>query len=452
MALRFQRPLRFLERSGFRWLSSVAGVNAGEGNPSSSSNGIAAYARVAAGIIAFGSSGLGLWFLPASPERSFTDSSSDPRLIAYEGSSAAEKQPWFLLRDSFRRRMFFKYEKRLRLRSSPEKIFEYFASFKGPSGEVFMSAADLMRAVIPVFPPSESHVVREGYLRGERKPGALQSASSPLFLLFCTDNDGLISFPEYIFFVTLLSISDSSFSAAFKIFDLDNDGEIGLQEFKKLMALMRSCNRQGAAHQNGLRVGLKVKDCVEDAGVVEYLFGMDGNQRLQHDKFVQFLRDLHDEILRLEFDHYDVETKGSISAKDFALSMVSCADIKNINKFLDRVDVLDNNLYLKDKRITFEEFKAFADLRKRLHLLPSAFSCFEEVHGLLTKEDFRGAAFHVSGVCLSENVVDVVFHVFDCNTDGSLSTEEFLRVMQKREIDVRQPISTGFLRHRVMLS
>ncbi|MFS7900753.1 putative apyrase [Helianthus anomalus] len=30
-------------------------------------------------------------------------------------------------------------------------------------------------------------------------------------------------------------------------------------------------------------------------------FGEDGNQRLQHDKFVQFLRDLHDEMIWLEF-------------------------------------------------------------------------------------------------------------------------------------------------------
>lgn len=59
-----------------------------------------------------------------------------------------------------------------------------------------MTPADLMRAIVPVFPPSESNHVREGYLRGERAPGELRCAPSNFFMLFDTDNDGLISFAE----------------------------------------------------------------------------------------------------------------------------------------------------------------------------------------------------------------------------------------------------------------
>lgn len=59
-----------------------------------------------------------------------------------------------------------------------------------------MLPADLMRAVVPVFPPSESDIVREGRLRGEPNPGELRCAPSDFFLLFDTNNDGLISFPE----------------------------------------------------------------------------------------------------------------------------------------------------------------------------------------------------------------------------------------------------------------
>lgn len=59
-----------------------------------------------------------------------------------------------------------------------------------------MTPADLMRAVVPVFPPSESNIVREGSLRGERPPGELHCADSEFFMFFDTNNDGLISFPE----------------------------------------------------------------------------------------------------------------------------------------------------------------------------------------------------------------------------------------------------------------
>lgn len=59
-----------------------------------------------------------------------------------------------------------------------------------------MRPADLMRAVVPVFPPSESHIVRDGHLRGERSPGDLRCDPSELFMFFDMDSDGLISFKE----------------------------------------------------------------------------------------------------------------------------------------------------------------------------------------------------------------------------------------------------------------
>ncbi|ONK81017.1 uncharacterized protein A4U43_C01F24340 [Asparagus officinalis] len=67
------------------------------------------------------------------------------------------------------------------------------------------------------------HFLREGHLRGECFLGELHCDSSPLFMLFDTNSDGLISFLEYIFFVTLLNILESSFSVAFKIFQHYDD-------------------------------------------------------------------------------------------------------------------------------------------------------------------------------------------------------------------------------------
>lgn len=59
-----------------------------------------------------------------------------------------------------------------------------------------MKPSDLMRAVVPVFPPSESNLVRDGYLKGERSPGQLCCPPSEFFMLFDVDSDGLISFRE----------------------------------------------------------------------------------------------------------------------------------------------------------------------------------------------------------------------------------------------------------------
>ncbi|XLT01537.1 hypothetical protein HN51_050888 [Arachis hypogaea] len=89
-------------------------------------------------------------------------------------ASSRRKKLRLFQEDSYRRRVFFNYEKRIRLQSPPEKVFEYFASIKTVNGEVYMTPVDLMRAVVPVFPPSESNRVREGFLRGEQVPGTLR--------------------------------------------------------------------------------------------------------------------------------------------------------------------------------------------------------------------------------------------------------------------------------------
>ncbi|CAK8569992.1 unnamed protein product [Lathyrus sativus] len=359
--------------------------------------------------------------------------------------SLPETSGTFIFGEAYRRKVFFNYEKRMRLRSPPEKVFEYFASYRSPQREVLMMPADLMRAVVPVFPPSESHFVRDGYLIGERSPGHLCCSPSEFFMLFDLNNDGLISFKEYIFFVTLLSIPESSFSVAFKMFDVNNNGEITKEEFKKVMALMRTHHRQGVHHRDGLRTGLKVNDSVENGGLLEYFFGEDGKGCLKLDKFVQFLRDLHDEMLKLEFAHYDYKSRKTISAKDFALSMVASADMSHLGKLLERVDEMNDTPCFKDMHITFEDFKNFANLRKKLFPFSLALFSFGEVNGLLTRDDFQRAASHVCGISLSDNVVEIVFHLFDTNQDGNLSTDEFIRVLHKRERDIGQPVETGML-------
>ncbi|KAL3656095.1 hypothetical protein CASFOL_000491 [Castilleja foliolosa] len=412
---------------------------------------------ISAGIITSSTLALSLYSFSSSyldsRYSSFADSSAPAPITKTAASIGSPEsslnnrnsRSQFLFGEAFRRKIFFNYEKRIRMRSPPEKVFEYFASACADDGEVFMTPADLMRALVPVFPPSESHLVRDGYLRGERSPGDLRCAPSQFFMLFDTNSDGLISFKEYLFFVTLLSIPESSFSVAFKMFDLDCNGEIDREEFKKVMTLMRAHNRQGAVHSDGRRAGHKLGRSIENGGLLEYFFERDGNKLLQHDKFVKFLRDLHHEMVRLEFAHYDYKLRGTISAKDFALSMVASADLKHLNKLLDRVDDLDNKPHLSNIRITPDEFFNFAELRRKLQPFSLALFSFGQVNGLLTRKDLQRAADQVCGVILTDNMLDIIFHVFDANRDGNLSSNEFVRVLHKRERDIAHPTEAGIL-------
>jgi hypothetical protein len=76
------------------------------------------------------------------------------------------------------------------------QVFGYFASQRDSEGQPYMTPTDLMRAVVPVFPPADSTAIREGNLQGERSPGELSCAPSEFFMLFDTNGDGLISFAE----------------------------------------------------------------------------------------------------------------------------------------------------------------------------------------------------------------------------------------------------------------
>jgi len=75
--------------------------------------------------------------------------------------------------------------------------------------------------------------------------------------------------------------------------------------------------------------------------------------------------------------------------------MVASADMSHLGKLLERVDELNNEPCFKDVHITFEDFKNFAELRKKLLPLSLALFSFGKVNGLLTRDDFQRAASHV---------------------------------------------------------
>lgn len=71
-----------------------------------------------------------------------------------------------LLPLAMRQRIFFKYEKRIRDLSTLEKIYEYFATHEH-NGVKVMTSQDVVRALVPTYPPVGSKVERAGFLDGE---------------------------------------------------------------------------------------------------------------------------------------------------------------------------------------------------------------------------------------------------------------------------------------------
>ena len=375
------------------------------------------------------------------------------------------------LTPEYRRNVFFIYERKLRVFSPPEKVFDYFSSVKSRDG-TFMTSLDLMRAAVPVFQPVDSNHIRSGFLGGEHRDEEEDEShhsnpKSDFFKLFDTDGDGLISFPEYVFFTTLLSLPESQVKSTFEQFDADGSGGLCRGEFIEMMKVMRRSTSRGNA--TGLRTGLKATN-VDDlsGGLVHYLFGEPGSKsehKLSLAQFSDFLHRLRTEIDELEFYHYDMNNTGSISVQDFGYSVVANANVARMSYFIDRVAKLGSSSLAsttnqpekgggeeaagggrgwmrkkkavaaaeesgeKEQRVTKAQFLAFCKLLKHGG---TTFQAKMKNHvsagGVLSKELFLKMAKEC-GATLSETQVDVLFFIFDVDGDGKLSPEEILDVV-----------------------
>jgi hypothetical protein len=60
----------------------------------------------------------------------------------------------------------YRYEKRIREMSTLEKTYEYFATSTDAAGAKAMDVRDVVRAVVPTYPASDSTAERAGFLDG----------------------------------------------------------------------------------------------------------------------------------------------------------------------------------------------------------------------------------------------------------------------------------------------
>ncbi|KAK9834607.1 hypothetical protein WJX74_005603 [Apatococcus lobatus] len=338
-----------------------------------------------------------------------------------------QSKGWNLLSDATRRRTFFKYEKRIRDLSPPDKVFEYFASEEREGGHRAMKPADLLCALVSVYPPDLSAAARTGHLPGERHAGkGSEELESNFFKSLDSDGDGLLSFQEYMLLITLLSIPEQHVATAFQMMDLDDSGYIDYEEFQRVCTSIRSPSRPSKF----LRTGLKVQTQDGMSGIYATFFGQDGTQKLSLSMLEKFLNRLHLELVHLEFSFYDEKNTGFITGKDFARSIVAGADVKLIDSLLNRVDELDDRL--ASYKVSEQQFETFIKLERELQRLEVAIELYNRIAEKFDRSDLQRACRMITGHKLDPPLMDIIFHMFDTNHDGSLASKEFIKVLRQR--------------------
>ncbi|CAJ0932721.1 unnamed protein product, partial [Mesorhabditis belari] len=341
-----------------------------------------------------------------------------------------------------------KYEDRIRNYSTPDKVFRYFATLKvvNESGqyEVFMTPEDFVRSFTPgVMQPRKYCLDRFKVYDPEKYR---HNFSDPSSIFYKLGESGLISYSDYLFLKTLLSTSPKDFELAFRIFDINGDGALDKEEFYKIQSLVMSQTSIGQRHRDHITPGLSFRVQTNSA-LESYFFGKDGSQKLSAEKFLEFQADLHRDILKMEFERRDLldGQDGIISEKSFGelLLLHAHIDEKQTKTMLKRV----KKQYKGSQGITFDEVMALFALLYHIEEVDVALH-FHRMAGVsIDGEMLQRVAKKITGIDLSNHVVEVVITLFDDNLDGKLSDKEFISVMRRRmRRGLDHPGDTGVFR------
>ncbi|XP_029304732.1 calcium uptake protein 2, mitochondrial isoform X2 [Cottoperca gobio] len=237
-------------------------------------------------------------------------------------------------------------------------------------------------------------------------------------------DDGLISYTEYLFLLSILTKPLIGFHIAFKMLDVDGNEHVDQKEFLKLKKIIGKSKKRVPkdSTEKPVEEGESVNTTLQ-----AYFFGKRGENKLQYQEFRRFMEDLQAEVQEMEFLQF---SKGmdTMRREDFA------------EWLLHYTNEEDNEVYWENMRkripagqsITFDEFKAFCLFTNNLEDFAFSMKLVTGANRPVGMAQFKRAVRIATGHDLSENVLDTVFKLFDMDGDNCLSHKEFMGVMKDR--------------------
>ncbi|KAL4616647.1 calcium uptake protein 2, mitochondrial isoform X1 [Arapaima gigas] len=238
-------------------------------------------------------------------------------------------------------------------------------------------------------------------------------------------DNGLISYTEYLFLLTILTKPCTGFHIAFKMLDVDGNEQVDKKEFLKLKNIIGK--RSDKIPKENKEMLVNDDDVDVTTTLQTYFFSKAGTRKLQYTEFRRFMEDLQAEVQEMEFLQF---SKGmdTMRREDFA------------DWLLHYTNEEDNEAYLENMKkripagqsITFDEFKSFCLFTNNLEDFSLSVKMISEANRPIGMAEFKRAVKIATGHELSENVLDTVFKIFDLDGDNCLSHKEFITVMKDR--------------------
>uniref|UniRef100_A0AC34GPK9 EF-hand domain-containing protein n=1 Tax=Panagrolaimus sp. ES5 TaxID=591445 RepID=A0AC34GPK9_9BILA len=329
--------------------------------------------------------------------------------------------------------------------SKRQQRFQDFASIEY-NGTAYMSPQDFLDSLINDEPKERvfRRVVKEEQVKKMlKKTPPLRKGSSKLFREL--GQNGIITYAEYVFMLTLLTKSQQSFNLAFLImFDEDENSMIDKEEFLKVRSLMLSMRSE--------------KKEIDDADCEIYpnfdynarlfqRFGGSSIPRLleeiisstkevhpilttsQSSQIVRFYGNLQRELIEIEFQEFS-RGKSEISPIEFAHLVLrySIVDRSDQSPYIQRVSDRTND----DQGISLEQFEQFSMFLNNLDDFTKAVRLFTAADLPVSRNEFIRAVKCSTGFDLDPKLVDMLYRIFDANNDDRLSYSEFIAIMNDR--------------------
>uniref|UniRef100_A0A915MIU2 EF-hand domain-containing protein n=1 Tax=Meloidogyne javanica TaxID=6303 RepID=A0A915MIU2_MELJA len=144
---------------------------------------------------------------------------------------------------------------------------------------------------------------------------------------------------------------------------LNGDGELDRQEFERVQELILSQSNIGQRHRDHITGAGTFTKSGKHSAITRHFFGYDNLQKLNIDKFLEFQKNLHYDILKIEFQRRDPESDpvGIISEVSFAQLLMIHSDLpeKRQKRMLKRVKRKYRKEIINKKGVSFEEVDNF---------------------------------------------------------------------------------------------
>lgn len=292
-----------------------------------------------------------------------------------------------------------------------------------------MSYADFLHALTP-YTHGELNSCSEKFL--EKHNDKIKS-------IIDFDGDGSISFPEFVFFLTIFQIPPGILRKTFRKYE---GGKMNKQQFSEELTHLRHKTLQGSKQVNKVVIDARQIAATEEDFLATNLAL--ANRLFSKKEFVtgidimKLKEDVRTLLWQYEFENYEPDEDNTIHLTDYLRTILSSMNGGQIEKKIKRIKKVSAALPQDGQRVTFLEFLAFQHFLENIDQLKAKISQYK----YLDYEMFEQVVISFcknnewckeKKVKISEIQTKAIFLLLDSDDSGELEQEEIIEVLIDRQ-------------------